>query len=391
MVRTLAAYDRPSASPGERRAAEWIAERLREIGLRDVRLEEEPAHGGYWWPLGLLSLAAAGAALLRRHWTRRAVGSLAALGIWDELGLNRGVWTRHLVRRARTTNVVGELGEPDAPRVAVIVAHHDAAHSGQIFNPTLTYAFGRRFPQVIERARSWPRIMFLVLAGPVLVALGYRRVGGAFSLGSALAFADIGRSPVVAGANDNLTGVAALVALARTLRQDPPPGLRVVFVSAGAEESFEEGSQAFFRRHRHELAPASTHVIVLDTVGSPRLVLVEGEGMLRRVEYDRGLKDTLEAAANGAGVPIVREHWLAFGSDALAAIRTGYRSVMIGSFDELKLPANYHWPTDVPDNVDFRTVARAVAVVEAGVRLLAPGGTGGARARVSTQPGDTLE
>lgn len=371
IVRTLAAWERPSASAGERRAAEWIADRLRALGLREVRLEQEPAHGGYWWPLGLLCLASGIAALLGRRTTRAAVGAVSALGVWDELGLLRGVWTRRFLRRRTTTNVVAEIGEREASRCIVVIAHHDAAHSGAVFNPTLTYAFGRRFPGVIERLRAWPRIMGLVLAGPVLVALGARRLGAALSLGSAAAFADIGRREVVAGANDNLTGVAALIGLADALSADPPPGLRVILVSAGAEESFEEGSQAFFRRHGDDLRRARTDVIAIDTVGSPLLVLVEGEGMLRRIEYDRSLKEVLAEAAESAEVPIVREHWLSFGSDALAGIRAGFPSVLVGSFDEMKLPSNYHWPTDTADRVDLRTVARAVQVIERAIRLLA--------------------
>jgi acetylornithine deacetylase/succinyl-diaminopimelate desuccinylase-like protein len=371
IVTTLAAYERPSASPAERRAAEWIAERLRAIGVNDVRLEDAPAHGGYWWPLGLLSLASGVAALSAGRLTRLLVGAGAALGIWDELGLHRGVWTRRFLRRGTTTNVIAELGPRDASRSVVVIAHHDGAHSGQVFNPAFTYAVGRRFPQVIERIRWWPRIMGLVLAGPVLVALGARRLGALFSFGSAAAFADIARSPVVPGANDNLSGVAALIAVARGLVEKPPPDLRVILVSAGAEESFEEGSQAYFRRHAEELARARTHVIVADVVGSPRLVLVEGEGMLQRTEYDRALKDVVEAAARAAGIPIVREHWLSFGSDALAALRAGFPSVLIASFDELKLPANYHWPTDTAENVDYGTVAQAAEVIEGAIRLLA--------------------
>jgi acetylornithine deacetylase/succinyl-diaminopimelate desuccinylase-like protein len=370
VVRELASWERPSASAGERRAAEWIAERLRGLGVSEVRIEEEPAHGGYWWPLGLLSFASGVASLLGGRLTRLVVGALAALGIWDELGLHRGVWTRRFVRRRITTNVAGEVGAHDAQTRVVIIAHHDAAHSGAIFDPTLTYAVGRRFPEVIERIRWWPRIMGLVIAGPILVALGARRLGAALSFGSAVAFADIGRSTVVAGANDNLTGVAALIALGEALAKDPPEDVRVILLSAGAEESFEEGSQAFLRRHRAELSAGSTYVIAIDTVGSPRLVLVEGEGMLKQTEYDRMLKDTLERAADQAGIPIIREHWLSFGSDALAGLRAGYPSVLVASFDELKLPSNYHWPTDVPDNVQYGTVAQAATVIEGAVRML---------------------
>ena len=39
VVRELAALERPSASAGERRAAEWLAEELERAGARDVRVE----------------------------------------------------------------------------------------------------------------------------------------------------------------------------------------------------------------------------------------------------------------------------------------------------------------------------------------------------------------
>ena len=45
--------------------------------------------------------------------------------------------------------------------------------------------------------------------------------------------------------------------------------------------------------------------------------------------------------------------------------------MLVAAFDDLKLPANYHWPTDVPDNVDFETIAQAVVVIERAVRMLA--------------------
>src|SRR5581483_6972513 len=87
VVRELASYVRPSASDGERRAAEFVASRLRESGCR-TEIEEERAHGGYWWPLGLLNGAAvvAGAYALRRRGRSplaAAVGGFAAAAIAD--------------------------------------------------------------------------------------------------------------------------------------------------------------------------------------------------------------------------------------------------------------------------------------------------------------------
>ena len=44
-VRELAELERPSASEGERQAAEMIAARLRALGC-EVRVEPEQVHGG---------------------------------------------------------------------------------------------------------------------------------------------------------------------------------------------------------------------------------------------------------------------------------------------------------------------------------------------------------
>ncbi|MGN6170652.1 MAG: hypothetical protein ACTHQQ_21170, partial [Solirubrobacteraceae bacterium] len=62
----LASFERPSASEGERRAAESIAARLREYGLQ-ARVEQESAHGGYWWPLVMANLLAVGGAFAERR------------------------------------------------------------------------------------------------------------------------------------------------------------------------------------------------------------------------------------------------------------------------------------------------------------------------------------
>ena len=40
------------------------------------------------------------------------------------------------------------------------------------------------------------------------------------------------------------------------------------------------------------------------------------------------------------------------------------------SCTDLKQPANYHWPTDVPENVDYGTLADAIRLAEAMIRRL---------------------
>lgn len=367
-VERLAAIDAPSASDGERARAELIADELWSAGW-EARLEEERAHGTYWWPLGLAAGASALAAL-RGGRLGGAVGLFAAAAVADDVGHVKRWFRRRFLPQRTTVNVVAERGEGE--RTYIFVAHHDSAHSGLVFHPAIPRFWGRRFPKLLERTNTTPGTLWGAFFGPLAVALGslfgldrLRRIGGFVSAGYAAAMADIGRSSPVPGANDNLSGVAAILALARI---EPPPGVRVMLVSTGSEESFSEGMQAFGERHFAELPRETTFFVALDTVGSPDLVLLEGEGMLGIHEYLEGAKDAVQAAADRAGVKLWRGLRFRNATDAIIPLRAGYPTVAVVSCDEFKAPSNYHWPTDTPENVDYGTVAEAVRVCEALLR-----------------------
>lgn len=381
VVSELTRFERPSASEGERRAADWIATRMRDHG-HAVEVEVERAHGGYWWPLGLLNASAALAGFTARRARSRgarllasAIGATAAAAIWDEVGGGRLWFRRALLAHRDTFNVLGEAGDPDGAETVVVVAHHDAAHSGLVFHPALPRLFAERFPEQHERSKQSVPIMYGTWLGPVLVALGallgrggVLRAGSVIGTGAAVAMADIGRSRVVPGANDNLSAVAVLLALARSLAEQPPAGVRVLLLSTGSEESFMEGMQGFMRRHRATLDPAHTTVLCLECVGSPTLTLVEAEGMLRMRYYDDATRERLARAAETVGVELVRGLRTVAATDALIALRRGYRAVTLASIDANKFPSNYHWPTDTPENLDWSTIEHAFAVADRFVR-----------------------
>ena len=79
--------------------------------------------------------------------------------------------------------------------------------------------------------------------------------------------------------------MAVLLSLAHSLRDEPIPGVRVILLSAGSEESFMEGMQAFARRHFADLPRERTTFVCVDTVGSPHLLALEGEGMVWMNDY----------------------------------------------------------------------------------------------------------
>jgi Iap family predicted aminopeptidase len=246
-----------------------------------------------------------------------------------------------------------------------------------MFHPAIPRFAGRHFRGLLERSDTTPPVMFPVFAGPLLVALGslwhraLLRAGVTLSAGSAAMFAEIGARPAVPGANDNLTGVATLIGVARALREQAVDGVRVVLVSTGSEESFMEGMQAFGRRHFARFSPAHTHFICVDTVGSPELIELECEGMLVMRDYPEDFKALVSDCAEELGVALRRGLRFRNATDGLISLRAGYPTVMVGSVNELKLPSNYHWRTDTADNVEYQSVADAVTLCEAVIRRLA--------------------
>ena len=374
VVRELASYERPSASDGERRAADWLAGELRRAGCRDVRVEEERAHGGYWWPLGLLNAGSALAALLGRL-PAALVGAAASAAVFDDVSGGRLWFRRRTLPHRPTWNVVAEAGDPDGARTVVFIAHHDAAHSGLVFHPALPRIGMRLAPKLHERATQSIPIMFGVFLGPLQLALwgllGRRWLkwnGMFYALGATAAMANIGASRVVPGANDNLSSVAALVALANELSERSPEGVRVILLSTGSEEGFMEGMQAFGRRHFARLDRATTEFVCVECVGSPHLCVVEGEGMLRMRDYPESSREALARAGEAAGVELTRGLRTVAATDALIALRAGYPTCTLGGVDETKFPSEYHWPSDIPDNLAWSSVEDAVDVCDRYVR-----------------------
>jgi Zn-dependent M28 family amino/carboxypeptidase len=222
----------------------------------------------------------------------------------------------------------------------------------------------------MDRFRTSVPLWWIGLAGPVgtvATAITGRRGPARAGLGAALvslaAMADIWRSPTVPGANDNLSGVAGLVRLAELLAERPIAGLRVVLASCGAEEAFQDGIRGFMRRHAAELPPGSTWVLNLETIGSPKLALLEGEGPLVMRDYtDPGFRDLVASRAEAAGIALERDLRSRASTDSVIPSRAGYPTATLSSVTAWRSLANYHWPSDVPENLDYGTIDAAVAL-----------------------------
>jgi Zn-dependent M28 family amino/carboxypeptidase len=256
----------------------------------------------------------------------------------------------------------------------VVVAHHDTAHAGLVFHPALPRIADRL--GLIERSDTSPPLMWPVVGGGGVVALGaltgsrwLMRMGTVLSAGVAAAMADLGARDGVPGANDNATGVAGLVAIARALRDRPTETVRVMLVST-SEEATCEGMHRFAARHFGELPREGTFFVNLDTLGSPHLVVLRGEGMFGVKEYPPEALALVDGLAEELGIWQFPNLRLRNATDGVYPLHAGYQCVSIASCTELKQPANYHWPTDTPENVDYGTLADAIRLTEETVRRL---------------------
>jgi hypothetical protein len=370
-IEALCRFPRGSASEGEQEAARWVASRFQEIGL-EPELETFYFYPEYWNVWSAHMLGALGVWLLlgrggrRRRLLGAAATSFLAASLWGDAAA-RFHWLRRLFPARPSTNVLARLANPRARRLLVVSAHVDAAHSGFVFHPAIQDWLRRRYtdgetpPMLV--LPSWA---LLSLAGAsALRAIGLPRAltrkvalpGAVLSAATAGFLADIGRNPVVPGANDDASGVATVLALAQELAASPPTNLEVWFLVTGCEEGILGGMYAFLERHHAEMEGRRPFVLNLEMLGSGKPVYLEAEGLVTSLRLD---PEAVSLAAEVGREPEfegVEGITLPVTTDALVAHQHGFPAVTVMSLADGRSP-HYHRPSDTPENIDGASLER---------------------------------
>lgn len=126
----------------------------------------------------------------------------------------------------------------------------------------------------------------------------------------------------------------------------------------------------FLDRHGDELPPESTFFLGVDTVGSPHLCVLRGEGMFKLRDYPPESLALVDGLAEQMGIHLFPGLRLRNATDAVFPLNRGYQCISMASCTDLKQPSNYHWPTDTADRVDYGTLADAIRLCEALIRKL---------------------
>ena len=186
-----------------------------------------------------------------------------------------------------------------------------------------------------------------------------------------------------AGANDNASGVAGMLEVARLVAQRP---LRrsVLFVAFGSEEQLMLGSYHYVA---HPLRPLETTIAVLnldmigrneehtpDSLGAYELTAAASNQLnLVGAVFSRDLEKLLAREAPAAGLALSTKFdrdssmRALFRCDHLPFLQKGVPAVwLFGGFHP-----GYHEPADTVDRLDFEKMARVVRLTVGAVRALA--------------------
>jgi Zn-dependent M28 family amino/carboxypeptidase len=166
----------------------------------------------------------------------------------------------------------------------------------------------------------------------------------------------VGRSAVVPGANDNATGVAALLALTAAFARDPLECTDVMAVFTDCEEVGLGGIDAWLTQHGDELDRASTLVVSLDTLGCGEPAVATRDGALTAT-YSRETQEWADRGALRAAVKPPRRIDLVASTDAIVAHHRGLHALsLLSAAPDGTLGPHYHRHTDTPRTLEWDCV-----------------------------------
>lgn len=237
-VRTLAESigPRPATSDAEHRAAQWLERLFAERGLEtEVQTFEAPRTYAWAYVIyNVLTIASAVAAGYKTYlaWPAFAVSALVAFFMMSDLDTRLGL-TR-LMPKGPSQNVIARhvprVRRGEKPRRVVLVAHYDSARASLAFAPSLVKGFPTTLG-LMKAATVLTPLFVLACALPATHALQPWLWYAAMAVSAYLVVPlviNVHRElamPFVAGANDNATGVAALLGVMERIVPAPEAAL----------------------------------------------------------------------------------------------------------------------------------------------------------------------
>ncbi|TFF95453.1 MAG: M20/M25/M40 family metallo-hydrolase [Promethearchaeota archaeon] len=262
------------------------------------------------------------------------------------------------------TNVIGKLKSRQEPKKIVIFsAHHDSAYEFPLFDKfkekfgLLAYVTAalmilsavaslvKFILDLLEMSTITSTLILLIF--PVLALI----------LGAYIAF-NLHSDKLILGANDNLSGVAVVIALAEHFSQHTPKNIELWFISFSCEECMR-GSKRFAQRHKDELK--DSNFINFDMVGCGNISVISKEPQFTSRHSKELAKEFHQASINAnSELPIKTMEF--GGTDAANLTKAGLKAISVMGLTPHDYPATWHVMEDTPENIDKVLLEKTVKV-----------------------------
>ncbi len=360
----------------ERRAAQYVTERLRDLGVPSALLPLRTAPSFVPVYVTLFAVAAVSVPLVAAS---RFLGLLIAVFgaglILLEL-FDRPRVSDYFFAKRRSNNVLGlipaqindEIGEP--ARRVILSAHIDTGRGGLLWHHVVVRSFrlitiavlasSLLIPVLLLAYAIW-QITAIWIASWVLMAILLTAAG-------LLAESEINGTPLT-GANDNASGIAALLAVATSLQRSHPNHVETWFLFTTGVEAGLTGMNRFLDENSFNVN--ATYFINVDHVGSGRVHYTRAEGLLRTLKSSPPLtRLAADVASHHPEWNVTSEVHRLLPTDQYAALRRGYQALTIMALDQESYLPHWHQATDTHDTVNPETVQTAADLTLALIRRL---------------------
>lgn len=355
---------RAPASEGERWASKYIAGVLEKLGI-ECQVETFESHRTFSYPFIIAwSFSVLGGWLSCSHgFLGFLLVTLGAAAFYQEAHL-RGSVSRFLPKEP-SQNVVGRIrAKGEAHRRVLVCAHYDTSRTGLYFHPRFVGRFRTLFVLTAVSAMGLP--VFVLLGGLFWSGL-FGLLRGLATVWLLLNILVLVHREVygknVYGANDNASGTGVMLAVAERLAKDPLQNTEVWVAATGCEEAGLVGMLDLLKRHGQELQDAL--IVNLDSLGAGNLSYITGEGLIRVLTADPELlMFSAEVVRENPDLPFTPREHQGLATDATGALIRGYRAMSVIALEDEGVVPNWHWETDVVENLDEKNLKDAETFVD---------------------------
>jgi len=360
------AHRRP-CTVGERRAAEFILERLSGL-MPGAALDPFGAPDAYYYLFASYYGEFSVIALLASWWPRFALcyGAIVFLAYLAEF-LGYGAFSR-LIPRIPSQNVIAQLPASREGATFVITAHYDSPPGGVLADPRVA-------PWLHRAHQILAACMVLVLlscaadavglGGPAVPAIRWAAAGTLLAASMVL-FGGAVRDEPAPDEPGNASGVAALLELAGRFAAHPLETADLWFVATGSKEGWMDGMRHVMSVQTFDRETA--YFLNLDHVGAGAPHYLTVEGMLYPMAAAPELVAAMDAAA-AEGKAATPATMRTRPTDAFIPLARGYKAMTLTSVDASGRPSVGAAPTPIP--LTSARVMQAADVAEAALRRLA--------------------